>query len=119
MILIVEQAALSQILHEQLLKCVIRRVSSYEPVPIENPPGIGIDHEKRLSSCIEQNRIGSFLSDAVYVEQFLPQDRRIVGEHFSQAPRISVLNELCQILQTPRFYVKIPARPYVQSKPPS
>ncbi len=119
MILIIEQVVLSQILHEQLLNCLIRRISSYEPVSIEHPPGIGINHEKRLSSRIEQNRIGSFLSDAVHVEQFLSQDKRIVGEHFSQAPCIGILNELYQILQTPRLYVKIPARPYVQSKLPS
>lgn len=90
MILVVQARINRQHVHEEPLDFPVGRPAFQNPVPLENTPGVGIDHEDGFPTGIEQDAVGGLFPDSRNRQQPPARFAKIPGEHPGQvSPEIS------------------------------
>ncbi len=110
MVLVEERLFARQVLHEQTLQLIVRRVVARQAQPRHDPPRVRVDHKDRLARRVQDDRVGGFGTDAVDREQFRAQCRGVEAEQARQTAamfREQIARERFQLL---RLEVEIAGR---------
>ena len=95
---IIEFCIFRQVFHEQALHFVVVCIILNQAMSGQDPFGISIHHKKRLSPCIEQNRVGRLGADAINTKQVRAQLHSDIGKHPFQASAVMIPDQDDKIL---------------------
>jgi len=84
MVLVVKTRIGRQHVHEEPLDIPVGRPSPENPVPFEDSPGVGVDHEEGPFAGIEQDAVGRLLPDPRNGQKPPPRFEEIPGKHRGQ-----------------------------------
>ena len=84
MVLVVKARIGRQHVHEEPLDVSIGPPSPQNPVPVEDAPRVGVDHEDGSPAGIEQDAVGGFLPDSRNIQKPTPRFEEIPGQHRGQ-----------------------------------
>src|SRR5256885_9215865 len=92
---------------KQCLNVVITAVLVGECMAFEHSSCISIDHENRMATRVEKNRIRGLRSDSVDPEKLLTQFGRRCPKHFCERPAIFFADKVHEGLKFSGFLPKI------------
>src|ERR1700690_306809 len=104
---LLEQAHATQCVLEQESNFVIGRSARNNPMPLENAPGISIDHKNRMIAGIKKNRVGGLRPHPIERKQFVTQFRSRAREHPLQRAAITRIEKAHKNFQPLRLLPEV------------
>ena len=106
-----EPGVTGKVLEEHPLDVVVSFFPGQQPVPAEDPAGIGVHHEDRMPRRVEHDGVGRLRTDPVHGQEPFAQFSGMLVQHSGRTAPIAGGKEVGEMGKSLRLDIVISARP--------